>query len=425
MIVFPHANQQTMDEDEFLARWLVWFDGPRSFGKAEATDAVPRLHSAVGYQALLDQERGHGLDAFCRRIVRPPYRNTMQATGPFMRANAHVLKPATVMSTTGRNALGARLRAEVCARLGRIRANSALMVAAEAHVASDIDVERAGQIWEAVGTAPISTNDTSRAARPAAPSALRGRKDFVKQLVTTIAEEPFQPRYRGRCIGQPVVGWTNRLTSYFWPRPEVGLEPTAAALHQLEEEGRIVVGLLDDRSDAAQQRTVEWAERILAWGGVPQRAVTADIVRAVIRAALTREPGSAPMNSGWTKVAAFATAPLEDQDRADAIWDSRVSWSLVRRADGIFSAAGISALPDWFWPIGKVPGRGGTRWSQPVQSFWPNGYGRWSAHFAAADLIRAIRDELNGSGVAAHDASGSQVAWSIRAVEMVLFMDGY
>jgi hypothetical protein len=253
-------------------------------------------------------------------------------------------------------------------------------------------------------------------------SPINCRSAFVRYLVQTIEEDPYQPAYQNKKIGNKVYGWRDRLNAYFWPSPQVDFARTTESVSRLVSTGSELARTIDDWSPDHCRQAVEWANAVLKWGGVPQKRVTADIVHAVIRAAITRDPLGAPMNSGWTKIAAFATAHLEGEGRANAIWDSRVSWSIVRRADVLLHASGLHDIPPWLAGIGRIPGRGGSRWKCALDLRWPLAYGRWASHFAAADLIRDIRDALNQG--AAPRAQRSTV-WTIRCVEMVLFMDGY
>ncbi|MEZ5563537.1 MAG: hypothetical protein R3F27_11350 [Gammaproteobacteria bacterium] len=89
---FPHADNCEIDDRDFLFQWASWFQGPESTGKRHADEAVPRLAQAASFENLLEGGRGHGLDALCRSVVPHRYRNTMQATSQFMKANDHILK---------------------------------------------------------------------------------------------------------------------------------------------------------------------------------------------------------------------------------------------------------------------------------------------------------------------------------------------
>lgn len=91
---FPHAEGFEIKDRDFLFQWANWFKGPDSTGKCHADEAVPRLAQAASFEALLEGGRGHGLDALCRSVVPQRYRNTMQATNQFMKANDHILVAA-------------------------------------------------------------------------------------------------------------------------------------------------------------------------------------------------------------------------------------------------------------------------------------------------------------------------------------------
>lgn len=233
--------------------------------------------------------------------------------------------------------------------------------------------------------------------------------------------------YRTRRLpSDPIIGWQARLCRYFWPRPDVGYNANVAAILPLEAEGRSIALATRPWDVSTQERALKFAQDIFRWGGVPQKKVTAEQVDQVIQMALlTSFPAGAPMNSGWTKVAAIVTAHLEEEGRSQAIWDSRVAWSLVRRLDALLFEAGHEHVPPCFPHIGRVPGRGGTRWMTPLRLNWPYAYGRWDAHFAASALVREMRDELNRRGIMAPRPDGSDGPWAVRQVEMVLFMDGY
>ena len=256
-------------------------------------------------------------------------------------------------------------------------------------------------------------------------AAIVDRQILIAHLVEWIEIDPFSQFYRLREYGAPVAGWNARLSAYFWPSPQNGFAKAMDDLARLTRLGQRVAQAQRPWDEATALEAVAFAKEVLKWGGVPQRSVTPVIVDAVIQAALTRHAGTAPMNSGWTKVAAFATAYLEEEGRATAIWDSRVSWSLVRRIDHLLACAGWKQVPVWLPDLGKVGGRGGTRWSKPLSLRWPIGYANWPAHFAATALVSDIRDYLNSSGRTAPSVSGGSTAWTTRTVEMVLFMDGY
>ena len=53
------------------------------------------------------------------------------------------------------------------------------------------------------------------------------------------------------------------------------------------------------------------------------------------------------MNSGWTKVAAFASAHLESVPgrHPQVIFDSRVATAILSRLDSLLAKAGFSSVP--------------------------------------------------------------------------------
>ena len=177
---------------------------------------------------------------------------------------------------------------------------------------------------------------------------------------------------------------------------------------------------------------VAFSNRIFGWGGVPQKpaTVTAENVQRVFQDAIDgRAESTALVNSGWTKVAAFATAHLEPlyPDRTQVIWDSRVATAIIGRLDRILGNWPDQNPPDSFPGIGTVPGQGGTRPRQLMHA-WPVDYRKWSAQINGSAVVRELRDILNSPD---HGyprmplPDGSRAPWTTRGVEMVLFMDGY
>ncbi|MEX2535044.1 MAG: hypothetical protein WD273_05530 [Trueperaceae bacterium] len=160
-------------------------------------------------------------------------------------------------------------------------------------------------------------------------------------------------------------------------------------------------------SDREWCEALELAEKILRWGRVPQRNYDACTVEAVFQCALTGNLlDDARMNSGWTKVAAFATAHREDDNELypHTIWDSRVSTSVVSRLDDLLAADGVDDPRELFPGVGIVPGRGGRRERLELELRWPNVYRRWSGHFAGSALVKELRDLLNEGEVPHADA---------------------
>ncbi len=256
-------------------------------------------------------------------------------------------------------------------------------------------------------------------------------KNIIRQFVREIAVDPWQPIYRRKLLGsRKFHGWDARLDGYFWPRPGVDRHATKVALDPL-------IGLIQPLAHTARLGT-PWDARqradacraanlIFHWGRVPQRpeTITPENIRAVILAAVRDDRNSsAPMNSGWTKVAALATA---QSDNPHVIWDSRVSNSIVRRLDNWFHECGITRIPTSVDKIGIVTGQGGTRRELTRHLDWPIAYGRWSSQVAASEFVRRVCAEVN-TGVCPDTNepwSDMRDLWTVREIEMVLFMDGY
>lgn len=263
------------------------------------------------------------------------------------------------------------------------------------------------------------------------------RHVLLTGVADAIAIARYQPMYRLRRVGDPVRGWPERLQAYFWPAPWVGYGATEAGLHKIRLSARSLACAVEGQRPwtAMEARAaVELANEVFQWGKVRQSDVTEASVRKVFENALANETlhPHAPMNSGWTKLAAFATEHLEVRadGRPQVIWDSRVACALIWRLDSLMVDAGIKTPTDLFQGIGKVPGRGGTRTERyrALKLSWPNGYQRWDTQFAASALVRELRDILNADPTRYGSMPlpiGGTGAWTVRGVEMVLFGDGY
>lgn len=310
-------------------------------------------------------------------------------------------------------------------------AREAALVAARARLEGDLESKGI-----AVALLPSSCTSAPAVARPgSAPIKLATdapRASYLMNLVRQIEDEPYQGAYRRKAIGEPVTGWDARLRAYFWTLPAHDYAYTCSAVDKLLERARPLaeaVGIGRVWSQEEGRMAVVLAHDIFNWGGVPQKpdTVTPATVRQVFQAALDNDgKARARMNSGWTKVAAFATAHLEDDDgerHPQAIWDSRVATAIVGRLDAQLS--GDADPVQLFGAIGTVPGQGGTR-PRPLANRWRSGYGHWSTQVAGSALVRELRDILNrGDYPKMPLPDGGEGAWTTRGVEMVLFMDGY
>ena len=420
-VKFPHANHMTVKCGIFLAAWQAWFDRYAP-SKCAATDGMPVSARHISLAKHISGGRIFSLDVLCRMLV--PYRNTKQASSPFLAANTHLLEVIRVRSpVTGRTVNGVRLTDAARELLGTV--GDADRNAVHALLEGDIEDANKEEVLD-VSLEPVDTLEMPvGTAEPVVTGAPFSDSTLVKALVDWIGRDSFQPRYRGLPSGKPITGWAARLDGYFWPKPGVDAAATNTRLLP-------AIALAQELRDtmpgswASEQEVnaVNWATDIFTWGGVPQAAVTPAMVRDVFESvAAGVQIRSAPMNSGWTKVAAFASHGTVENEQV--IWDSRVAHSLIKRLDTLLDAAGHKTVPHLtiLKDIGRVPGRGGSRTAISYGLDWPVGYRTWKAQFAGSALVRDIRDELNRRPPAEHGKLDGP--WTVRDVEMVLFMDGY
>jgi hypothetical protein len=116
-----------------------------------------------------------------------------------------------------------------------------------------------------------------------------------------------------------VVGWSARENrELLLAAPVHGLVRDERGLvAAVRGSGRVVAPARghDGWTDEERRRATVLAWQMLAWGGVTrQKDFGAPVVERVFRRALGVPGGDdAPMNSGWTKAAALATAYLEEE----------------------------------------------------------------------------------------------------------------
>jgi len=253
---------------------------------------------------------------------------------------------------------------------------------------------------------------------------------WVEKFIEGIHVDPFVSRYRGRPFGSVQHGWSNRLAAYFWPTPVDGLSVTTATLKSYTVPLRLLADKVLIHSPwtrVEQDLAVQSATGVFIWGRVLRSTPTPDQVRAAMEMAVHRETRLAPppLNSTWTKLAAFSTEHLVTPH---VIWDSRVATSVTWRLEQLFIGGGLSTVP---YDTPEIPhnlgpmqvGRGGTR-PRKLTLDWKNAYGRWPAQFAASEFVRSVRDVLNANS-GKYSKSENQKPWTLREVEQVLFMDGY
>jgi len=457
---FPHANGFEITDYEFMAAWQLVGKAFGPDGWDWRSDAMPRCHRRECFADLLQKSLHFGVDAMCRCLVPSSYHNTMHATNEFMDANAHLLRREQACNpASDRYVAGAALTRSALDEWDHLtpERREGLLIGAKGALDPLLRADagrtkivrrpppprRPARRKTAPRREPRSAMEVRNFPIPDRSTALTsdGLKSgdlhcFAQALIEWIACALHRPYYRREPLGHECVGWPARLLAYFWPDPATDYVETATQLRPLFEEGAFLAGRLEEArrwSREEANRAVALAENVFAWGGVPQREVTPSIVGEVFWNALRDRLAfpSARMNSGWTKIAAFATAHLEGEPKRhpQVIWDSRVSTAIVWRLDQLLTACGASRVPDCLGDLGYVTGRGGTR-PRALNQNWRSGYGDWRCQFAGSDFVVAMRDVLNEAG-GERDyppmplPNGRTGAWTVRGVEMVLFGDGY
>lgn len=232
------------------------------------------------------------------------------------------------------------------------------------------------------------------------------------------------------------TGWPERLRNYEW-QPKKGFDGVGEASRLMAEfeplARRIDAGEVLDEEE--HQRLCDLVKRTFAWGGVQRGASkvspTPHEIEAVIRSAHRWIDEGAFMDAGWTKVAAFSTAWVEAQGRTpQIIFDSRVAIGLIRNVEKLAlnedAILPSSLLPFFQTHLRSVPGRNANKLAA-LRLTWKSGYRQWDAQFFGSLLVSLMRDALNASldryGRMPHAASDGP--WTMRGVEMVMFMEGY
>lgn len=264
------------------------------------------------------------------------------------------------------------------------------------------------------------------------------RNQLIAEVVDQIHKDSWQRLYRKKLIDPVVNGWTRRLQHYSWAtqnKPDL-----VGHLLWLSNMVASAAGATEPR----QKNSL--AEQILTWGGVTRGNLhrVPSVVNAVISSAQTgKRLNNAPMNSGWTKIAAIFAH--HNQQFPQIIWDSRVSLSVCTRLGRAASNSNISRsnLQVLFHNrLGWVPGRGGNRSCLQAQAsnWFPNKYKSWDAHFEGGQVVQEMSNILNNNLQRYGNPMGALTendkrqltekcveqpeAWSPWLVACVLFMDG-
>ena len=423
-IILTHSNKHPIPAEEFVAAWIIWVERYHMPAQWQ-TFRMPRLNAKEILEVTLRKGRAGSLDVLLRMLAPAGFRNTMQATNPFMVANKEWLVGCRATSPKRKNVQGAKLTKaalDLWNKLGR-KMQNALQADAEALIEADIEVTKTKN-GDDIKLCEVGL-DKSEVFPYFDRSHLKISvpQDCVRDFVHWVHKDPFQPRYRKKPHGPVVTGWGPRLDTYFWPRPRIN---TIAAASQTALFTVVLKPLYLDVQNGVAWNTsgkssaVTCANAVFKWGGVSTRTVTWQTIHDVMESVANgRRTNSAPMNSGWTKVGAFASTGTPN---SQVIWDSRVSASLVSRLDAACVAAGLKTVPLALNGLGYVNGRGGSR-PRTLILKWRNGYGCWKAQFAASIFVRDIQAYLNSNIPSFPKTNGGN--WTLREVEQVLFMDGY
>lgn len=436
-ITFPHPNNREVELTQFVAAWKVWFDR-FSQGSNWRTAPLPRLNEKASLKSQLQKNRIFSLDVLCRFLAPPEARNTMQASNVFMTTNhQHLTRVLTTNPNTAKTVNGAKLTVSALSQWDALSQDKRDLLIVNVLALLEGDVE-AGTETEIVAVDLEPQECGHLDADNSCPEQYRfqsedGRGRLMQKLAQWIQVDPFQPFYRRRPYGIVVRGWDQRLKAYFWPKPGIGYAETVENIAPICESFCLLANKLANGEGwgmADNRQAVDLAHQIFAWGGVPQYNVTADAIKKVIINASHSETvnAEAPMNSGWTKIAALSTQHLEmvANRHPQVIWDSRVSTSIIHRLDRMIGADMLT-ISELFPNLGIVTGRGGTRPRKLVNS-WRSGYGKWESQFAGSHMVKEIRDILNNSNERYPSMplpTGENALWTMRGVEMVLFGDGY
>lgn len=240
----------------------------------------------------------------------------------------------------------------------------------------------------------------------------------------------------------PRTTWASRLEGYRWRGSNSSITDwqTVGALEAVLGTAcrKIIKG---SEWSATEQAEVQRAVYdLFKWGGVLRgkghNPPCIESTRRVMQTAYhSHDVYSAPLDSGWTKLAATSTAWVgEDQRVPQVIYDSRVSVALL---DAIETACrydpGLIGTRDKIRHLGLGYVRGRESGTRPERikrlrdSGWSSGYGRWKSQFVASALVFEIVHYLNSNKKISMMPlpAGTSGKWTTRGVEMVLFMDGY
>ncbi len=442
MMYFKHAEHFAINKALFIAAWKVWFkrfknnDGVNhqidwKFGK------MPIGASDNSLSDLIRNEQRFSMEMLCRMMVPWSFRNDQQVDDVFLRDYKVLFEISSLTDEKGREVMAANLSASALQIWNAMSfaEQDDYMSYAESRVQADIEVRSKDPVVLDDQGIELIGEDTYP---PYVPAKDAKDIDFVRAMVDWIQDAPFQPYYLKQAAGDTVSGWDNRLLAFFWPKPRIGYSLHHANLNPLYYRANELAKTLDKGEEWDQEwrdMAVKTTNELFQISGTPQKDVTIDNVKAVIKAAVDgNENATAKMNSGWSYLAAVCTDHLNGLvgRLPMATWNSRIAASVISRLDFLLAEAGVNELAERFDGIGTIPGWGGTRPRQ-YSLDWPNGYRSWNTQVKASRLIGQMAYILNNDELEEGSrkypkmplAAGGTGDWTVRGVQGVLFGDGY
>jgi hypothetical protein len=228
------------------------------------------------------------------------------------------------------------------------------------------------------------------------------KRNLIEDVVNNIHKDPWRQIWRKKPTGVEANGWPERLHYYcLATKSNPDFLNHLVWLHNIVEKVR--------HADVSEIKTrhsarCKFAIDILEWGGVT-RGNTARVPAAIDAVIDTVQNGTrfahAPMNSGWTKIAAVYSLILSGSP-PQIIWDSRVSLSVCTRLGNAAKGRGMdpAAVRKIFGGrLGWVAGRGGrrARLMALAKVWFPNRYGKWDAHFEGGAVVAEMAQILNAN----------------------------
>lgn len=250
--------------------------------------------------------------------------------------------------------------------------------------------------------------------------------------------------WRPRPLASASSPWTDRVLAYHWDGD--GYQELTQRLAPILSDSLHLAQALNERSSWTpdeQRLAVDLTHRVFAWGRVRSRSpIEASQVRSVFAVALqaagapcARAVAEAPWSSGWTKVAAFATAHLDHDAHTvghpQVIWDSRVANAVRKLVDAAGAQLPASATAQLKADLRQIHGRGGERNGLKLSGGWAFAHTltqKWTAQRAGSRLVGELRNALNAAPERFGRMPGSthpDGRWTSWGVGLALFVEGY